>query len=61
MGATGDASLRAWLPSLMQVTHRDADTPGPVASDAGNYQVVAELTELWDHFSFAPTASAESS
>lgn len=57
----GNESLRAWLPSLMQVTHRDADAPGPVASDAGNYRVVAELTELWDHFLFAPTASAESS
>ena len=48
-----DASVRAWLPSLLQVTHREADEPKVLSQNAGDVPIVGELTQLWEHFSFA--------
>jgi phosphoglycolate phosphatase len=52
------ASGRDWLPDLLQVSHRRAESRSDSAdlSDAALSRVprISSLTELWRHFTFAP-------
>lgn len=50
-----DDSAQTWLPSLLEITHRET-APGTVHGAAlGGVPVVSELTQLWQHFDFIET------